>query len=119
MKLPHILEIEVSQPEHRDYGVCGYEVASLAHQIHHDHHCVEAMQIREFHNEVDAHYIPSLLRDCKGVQLTKWFLFLGLGAKTHVTCLAVLANIPGHVWSPVTVHDQFEHFPAPCMSPNL
>ena len=86
-------EVELGSSKRRDGGVSRNKMASFAYQVHHNHCCVEPMQVQEFSNKINTHDVSSRFGNGEGMELTKQFLFLHLCAKTHVACLAVLSNV--------------------------
>ena len=93
MKFPDMLEVELGSPKCRDGGVSRNKMASFAYQVHHNHSRAEPMRVWEFGNKINTHDVLSCFGNGEGMELTEWFSFLRLRAKTHVACLAVLSNV--------------------------
>jgi len=86
MKLPHVVEVEASGTFRSDCGGSWDEVGMLRQGIHYYHDGVISSRIREFHNEVHTHGVPSELWDWKWFKVFYWGPAYCFGSEALITC---------------------------------
>ena len=77
-------------------------------RIDHNHHCVEAVCIGEFHDEVDTDLLPVSLGYGEWVEQADWLASEDLVSEAGLAGSGVLSDVSQDLWPLVVVGDQLQ-----------
>ena len=93
MELPHVPVVEAGSAFCQHSGVCRHEMWLFGDGIDHNHHCVEAVCVGEFHDEVNTDLLPESLGHWKWVEQANQLASEDLVSEAGLTGLGVLSNV--------------------------
>ena len=73
--------------------------------IDHNHHRVEAVCVREFHDEVNTDLLPASLRYGERVEQADRLASEDLVSEAGLTGSGVLSNVSQELWPPIVTGD--------------
>ena len=108
---PYMLKIELGSSGSSQSGDRAHEVAMLGDGVDYYHDGIFPFGFRDFDYKIDTGHVPRCIWNWEEMQFSGWWLANGLSPETHVASRDILAYIPGHLWPPVILQDQFQSLP--------